>query len=133
MVDILAGIQEYQLEKYFFYFLRFFMPSFRISCIEFHRNEITPMLSYLPFRIYMQKLISAKFKRRRINITWKTKGITYLLPWTVPNCGAQYVGQTGRELFKRSSEHLYRFRKHKKFKCLLYQHLAKHKHNLKFV
>ena len=43
------------------------------------------------------------------------------------------MGQTGRELFKRTSEHLYRFRKHKKFKCLLYQHLAKHKHNLKYV
>ena len=43
------------------------------------------------------------------------------------------MGQTGRLLFKRTGEHLYRFRKHKKFRTLLYQHLVKHKHDIKYI
>ena len=34
-------------------------------------------------------------------------------------------------MFRRTSVHL--FRKHKKFKCLFYQNLAKHNHNLKYL
>lgn len=40
------------------------------------------------------------------------------------------MGQTGRELFRRTSEHLYRFRRNKKFKCLIYQHLSIYGHNI---
>lgn len=43
------------------------------------------------------------------------------------------MGQTGRELFRRTSEHLYRFRRNKKFKCLIYQHLSKNSHSLKDI
>ena len=43
------------------------------------------------------------------------------------------MGKTVRQLFRRKSEHLYRFQRHKKLKCLLYHHLAKHIHNLKNV
>ena len=34
---------------------------------------------------------------------------------------------------KRTSEHLYRFRRFKKYKCYLYQHLHKHNHNIKYI
>lgn len=43
------------------------------------------------------------------------------------------MGQTGREYFRRNQEHLYRFRRPKKFKSLVYQHLDKHNHNLKYI
>ena len=51
----------------------------------------------------------------------------------MPNCGIQYVGQTGQFLFKRTQQHLYRFRRHKKYKNLVYQHLNKHKHDIQFI
>ena len=43
------------------------------------------------------------------------------------------MGQTGRELFRRTSEHLYRFRRNKKLKCLIYQHLSKNGHSLEDI
>ena len=48
-------------------------------------------------------------------------------------CGIQYVGQTGRQATKRTQEHLYRCRKPKKFKSIIYQPLDKHNHNIKFT
>ena len=35
--------------------------------------------------------------------------------------------------FKRTQEHLYRFRKPKKFKSIIYQHLGKHNHSIRFI
>ena len=43
------------------------------------------------------------------------------------------MGQTGQYFHKRVQQHLYRFRRHKKFKTLIYQHLEKHQHNINFI
>ena len=67
------------------------------------------------------------------DISWKSNHLIYLITWTAPNCGIQYVGQTGQYFHKRVQQHLYRFRRHKKFKTLIYQHLEKHQHNINFI
>ena len=56
------------------------------------------------------------------DIDWKTTSVVYLLTWNKPNCGIQYVGETGRYLSKRTQEHLYRFRRPYKYKSIIYQH-----------
>ena len=67
------------------------------------------------------------------DITWKTNSIIYLLTWNKPGCGIQYVGETGRYLSKRTQEHLYRFKRPNKFKSIIYQHLKKHSHPIKYL
>ena len=67
------------------------------------------------------------------DINWKTKSVVYLLTWNKPNCGIQYVGETGRYLSKRTQEHLYRFRRPKKIKSIIYQHLKRHNHHIKYI
>ena len=67
------------------------------------------------------------------DVSWKTNNLVYLITWTKKHCGVQYVGETGRFLSKRTQEHLYRFRRLKKYKSFVYQHLKKFKHNIKFI
>ena len=67
-----------------------------------------------------------------LDVTWNTAHIIYVLTWNAPNCGIQYVGQTGRALKTRFREHTYQCRT-KKLRNFLYQHFRKSGHSFNDV
>ncbi len=67
------------------------------------------------------------------DIDWQTDNIIYVLTWNALNCGIQYVGQTGRPLKTRFSQHCSKIRNNSKINTFLYKHFKQSGHTLKQV